>query len=101
MFVKEKTFQFVPSMDIRPGSNGQQSALLSSSMLLGVAANGNCTNGQINAGSSTAQEASKNYNFSDPMNEGFNTPFHGRPDSIIFWSFCSRCVLLVFFILET
>ncbi len=86
MFVKEKTFQFVPSMDIRPGSKGEQSALLSSSMLLGVAANGNCTNGQINAGSSTAQDASKNYNFSDPMNEGFNTPFHGRPDSIIFWA---------------
>ena len=86
MFVKDNTFQFVPSMDIRPGSNGQQSALLSSTRLLEVAANGNCTNGQINAGSSTAQEATKNYNFSDPMNEGFNTPFHGRPDSVVFWA---------------
>ena len=55
-------------------------------MLLGVKANGNCTNGQINAGSKTATEAEKNYNFSDPANEGFNTPFQGRPDSMVFWA---------------
>jgi hypothetical protein len=55
-------------------------------MILGVKANGNCTNGQINAGSFTADNAAGNYNFSDPSNVGFHTPFHGRPDSIVFWA---------------
>ena len=86
VFVKDNTQQFVPSTSVRPGSAGTQSALISSSMLLGVAANGNCTNGQINAGTTTATDSTKNYNFSDPENEGFNTPFHGRPDSIVFWA---------------
>ena len=85
-FVQQNGFQFVPSADVRPWSKGSQSALISSSMILGVAANGNCTNGQINAGTTNAAEASKNFNFSDPENEGFNTPFHGRPDSIVFWA---------------
>jgi len=78
--------QFVPSDRVRPGSAGAQSALLSSDLLFGVKANGNCTNGQINAGSMTADDQEANYNFSDPANTGFNTPFHGRPDSIVFWA---------------
>ena len=85
-FVKDNTFQFVQSTEVRPGSNGANSALLSSNMLLGVKANGNCTNGRINAGSMTADDATGNYSFSDPANEGFNTPFNGRPDSIVFWA---------------
>jgi len=55
-------------------------------MMLSVKANGNCTNGQIHVGSITADNAAGNYNFSDPENEGFNAPFHGRPDSIVFWA---------------
>ena len=85
-FVKSNTKQMVKSTDIRPGSKGEHSVLLSSTFLLGVKANGNCTNGQINAGSSNAADGTKNYNFSDPSNPGFNTPFHGRPDSLVFWS---------------
>ncbi|MBQ6978388.1 MAG: calycin-like domain-containing protein [Paludibacteraceae bacterium] len=85
-FVKDHTYQFIPSNDVRPGSTGTQSAMLSSAMLLGVKANGNCTNGQINAGSTTADAPADNYNFSDPANAGFNTPFQGRPDSIVFWA---------------
>ena len=85
-FVKDNTYQFVLSNEVRPGSNGTQSALVSSNMLFGVKANGNCTNGQINAGSMTADDAANNYNFSDPANEGFNTAFQGRPDSIVFWA---------------
>lgn len=85
-FVNGNTDQFVPSTQVRPGSNGTQSALLSSKMVLGsVPANGNCTNGQINAGSKTADDP-KNFNFSDPANTGFNTPFHGHPDSLVFWA---------------
>lgn len=85
-FVIGNTDQFVQSDVVRPGSNGAHSALLSSKMVLGIPANGNCTNGQINAGSTTADSPALNYNFSDPANEGFNTPFHGRPDSLVFWA---------------
>ena len=37
-------------------------------------------------GSMTADDAANNYNFSDPANNGFNTAFQGRPDSIAFWA---------------
>ena len=84
-FVKGNTAQFSQSADVRPGSNGQHSAVLSSKTIFGVNANGNCTNGQIYAGSMTAEEAASNYNFSDP-DSAFNTPFQGRPDSIVFWA---------------
>ncbi len=85
-FVQGNTQQFVASNDVRPGSEGTQSILLSSNILLGVKANGNCTNGQINAGSMTADDPVGNYNVSDPASSGFNTPFNGRPDSIVFWA---------------
>lgn len=85
-FVKGNTQQFVASNDVRPGSEGTQSILLSSNILFGVKANGNCTNGQINAGSMTADDPVGNYNVSDPASSGFNTPFNGRPDSIVFWA---------------
>lgn len=84
-FIKND-YQFTQSSDVRPGTTGSHSALLSSTMALGVKANGNCTNGQVNAGSSTADDAAGNYNFSDPTNEGFCTPFNGHPDSIVFWA---------------
>ena len=83
--VKGNTEQFVQSNEVRPGSNGQHSAVLSSKNIFNVNANGNCTNGQIYAGSIDASLASANYNFSDP-DSAFNTPFHGRPDSIVFWA---------------
>lgn len=86
-FVKGNTGQFVQSDEVRPGSKGAHSAVISSqSVIGGVNANGNCTNGQIYAGSMTAADATGNYNFSDPKNTGFNTPFQGRPDSIAFWA---------------
>lgn len=86
-FVAGNTEQFVPSTQVRPGSEGLQSALISSKMVIGgVRANGNCTNGQINAGSMSAADPLGNYNFSDPANEGYNTAFQGRPDSLVFWA---------------
>ena len=78
--------QFKQSTEKRPGSTGSHSVLIASNMIVGVKANGNCTNGQINAGSTTADDASGNYNFSDPSNNGYNTKFVGNPDSIIFWA---------------
>ena len=84
--VQGNTYQFVPSTDVRPGTTGAQSALISSDMIANQKANGNCTNGQINAGSMTPDAPKANYNFSDPKNNGFNTAFQGRPDSIVFWA---------------
>lgn len=85
--VTANTDQFIQSGDVRPGSHGDHSALISAKMVLGnVVANGNCTNGQINAGSTTADDPNNNFNFSDPANEGFNTPFQGHPDSLVFWA---------------
>ena len=78
--------QFKRSTETRPGSTGSQSVFLSSNLIASVKANGNCTNGQINAGSMTASDASGNYNFSDPSNSGYNTPFVGNPDSMVFWA---------------
>ncbi len=91
--IKGNTEQFVSSTEVRPGSKGSQSALLSSKMVVGQKANGTCTNGRINGGSMDAADATGtpengagNYNYSDPDSTGFNTPFNGRPDSIVFWA---------------
>lgn len=78
--------QFKQSTETRPGSTGSHSALIASNLIAGVKANGNCTNGQINAGSTTADSPADNYNFSDPANNGFNTAFVGQPDSLVFWA---------------
>lgn len=78
--------QYKRSTETRPGSTGSQSVLIASNLIAGVKANGNCTNGQINAGSMSAGDASGNYNFSDPSNNGYNTPFVGSPDSMVFWA---------------
>ena len=77
--------QFEQSSDVRAGVTGH-SAKIYSKKVLSERANGNCTNGQINAGSTSAGDASKNYNFSDPSNSGYNTPFAGNPDSLVFWA---------------
>ena len=78
--------QFKQSGEVRPGSTGSHSVMLASNLIAGVKANGNCTNGRINAGSTTATDASGNYNFSDPSSSGYNTPFVGTPDSLVFWA---------------
>ena len=82
----KNTEQFTQSSEKRPGTSGSYSALIKTKFVAGIPANGNCTNGQINAGSMTASDASGNYKFSDPSNNGYNTPFVGNPDSLVFWS---------------
>lgn len=82
----DNTTQFTQATDVRPGSTGSHSALIQSKYMVVAKANGNCTNGQINAGSMTPTDADNNYNFSDPSNNGYNTKFVGNPDSIIFWA---------------
>lgn len=85
-FVTENTQQFQRSTEKRPGSTGSQSAMIQSNIVMKAKANGNCTNGQINAGATTADDADDNYNFSDPSNTGYNTAFVGQPDSLVFWA---------------
>ena len=85
-FVSGNTNQFQQSGDVRPGTSGSNSALLQSKVTLGVKANGNCSNGRINAGSMSATDASGNYSYSDPSSSGYNTPFAGQPDSLVFWA---------------
>jgi hypothetical protein len=53
---------------------------------MGIIANGNCTNGRINAGSMSASDASGNYAFSDPSQPNYTTAFVGCPDSLVFWA---------------
>lgn len=77
--------QLTESSDVRSGATGTKSALLKTNVVFGVKANGNLTNGQINAGSMSASDGANNYNFSDPSNTGFNTDFVGQPDSLAFW----------------
>ena len=84
-FAKLVSGQFEQSSDVRAGASGY-SAKIYSKNVLNKRANGNCTNGQINAGSTSAGDASKNYNFSDPSNSGYNMPFAGNPDSLVFWA---------------
>ena len=85
-FVTSNTGQFQQSTDTRPGSTGSYSAQLQSKTVLGINANGNCTNGRINAGSMSATDASGNYAFSDPSQPNYTTPFVGCPDSLVFWA---------------
>jgi hypothetical protein len=80
------TSQFSQSTDVRPGTTGSHSVKIQTKITLGAKGNGNCTNGQINAGSTTASDANGNYNFSDPSNTGYNTAFVGQPDSLVFWA---------------
>ena len=80
------TGQFSQSTDVRPGTTGSHSVKIQTKITLGAKGNGNCTNGQINAGSTTASDANGNYNFSDPGNNGYNTKFVGQPDSMVFWA---------------
>ena len=80
------TDQFSQSTDVRPGTTGSHSVKIQTKITLGAKGNGNCTNGQINAGSTSAGDANGNYNFSDPSNTGYNTAFVGQPDSLVFWA---------------
>lgn len=77
------------SSDVRPGSTGTQSAKIWANavkvLFFSVVANGNLTTGQIYGGSTSATDASGNYNFSDPSNTGYNQTFTGKPDSIAQW----------------
>lgn len=76
--------QIEPSTIVRPGSSGSKSARIWPRSVVGVTANGNMTNGRMNAGSMSATGAG-NYNYTQRSEEPFNTPINLVPDSLSVW----------------
>ena len=68
----------------RPGSSGSKSVKLFPESVWGVTANGNLTNGRMNAGSMSAS-GSGNYNYTQRSQNAFNTPITMLPDSMAVW----------------
>ncbi len=76
--------QIEVSSQKRPGSSGSKSARIYPTKVLGVTANGNMTNGRMNAGSMSAT-GSGNYNYTQRSNNAYNTPLNEIPDSLAVW----------------
>lgn len=76
--------QIEPSSIVRPGSSGSKSVRMWPVSVMGVTANGNLTNGRMNAGSMSAT-GSGNYNYTQRSDERFNTPIATVPDSLTVW----------------
>lgn len=81
--------QIEPSTNTRPGSSGSKSVKLWPVSVVGVTANGNMTNGRMNAGSMSAT-GSGNYNYTQRSDGRFSTPINTVPDSLTVWV-CFRC----------
>lgn len=77
--------QIEPSSVVRPGTTGSKSLRMwPKTVALFFTANGNLTNGRMNAGSmSTTGE--QNYNFTQRSDSRFNTPINTVPDSLTVW----------------
>lgn len=76
--------QLVRSDVVRPGTTGSYSALIWSTSILSIVANGNVTTGKINMGNSSPTHQD-NYNATVTSDAAFNEAFTGMPDSIAFW----------------
>lgn len=76
--------QIEPSSMVRPGSTGTKSVRMWPESVMGVTANGNFTNGRMNAGSMSAT-GSSNYNYTQRSDDRFNTPLSVVPDSLTVW----------------
>lgn len=76
--------QIAESSQTRPGSQGTKSVRIFPKSVMGVTANGNITNGRMNAGSFSAT-GSGNYNYTQRSETDFSTPVSVLPDSISIW----------------
>ena len=76
--------QIEQSGHARPGSTGSKSVRLIPKSAYGVTANGNLTNGRMNAGSMSAT-GSSNYNQTKRDESAFNMPLSMLPDSLTIW----------------
>ena len=87
---KSKT-KLVSSKNVRPGSKGLTSAVVTSTKVVFVIANGTMTNGVLNAGSMFAADASNHSETDlsstskDANGDPFATPMYAKPDSVKFW----------------
>ena len=69
---------------VRPGSSGSHSAKIFATTVAGVCANGNFTNGRMNAGGMSAT-SDKNYNYTQRSNNVHCTSIATVPDSVTVW----------------
>ena len=76
--------QIEPSSQTRPGSSGSKSIRIWPKSVVITTANGNLTNGRMNAGSMTTTGAN-NYNYTQRDDSRFNTPITTVPDSLTVW----------------
>ena len=76
--------QIEPSNQVRPGTSGITSVRLWPRSILGVTANGNLTNGRVNAGS-MSPSGKNNYNYTQRSDSRYNTPITSVPDSLVVW----------------
>lgn len=87
---KSKT-KLVSSKNVRPGSKGLTSAVVTSTKVFTVIANGTMTNGRLAAGSMSATNSANHSetNLSstdvDANGDPFATPMYAKPDSVKFW----------------
>lgn len=87
---KSKT-KLVSSKNVGPGSKGLTSAVVTSTKVFTVIANGTMTNGVLNAGSMSAADASNHSETDlsstskDANGDPFATPMYAKPDSVKFW----------------
>lgn len=83
--------KLVSSNNVRPGSKGLTSAVVTSTKVFTVIANGTMTNGRLAAGSisatNSANHSETNLSSTDVDANGdpFATPMYAKPDSVKFW----------------
>lgn len=83
--------KLVSSNNVRPGSKGLTSAVVTSTKVLTVIANGTMTNGRLAAGSTNATNTANHSETKlsstdvDANGDPFATPMYAKPDSVKFW----------------
>ena len=81
-----KAIQLFKSTEVRQGSSGTYCAkITANSVIGGVVAQGNLTNGCINMGSMSAADAKGNYNYINEGTDGQAMTFTGKPDAMTIW----------------
>ncbi len=79
------------STDVRPGTSGSKSAVITSGSVLGIINNGSMTTGQLKAASMTTAntanhaEMDKNSTSTDKNGDKFYMPLTGHPDALKVW----------------
>lgn len=77
--------QLYKDTSVRPGSTGKYSAHINARSILGIVAQGNLTTGCVNMGSTSATDATGNYNYINEQRTDQSMRFTGHPDAAHFW----------------